>query len=76
MKPIYTEKSSRLAKEGKYTFLVDRNMTKTKIKEMVFKLFGVQVKDVRTIKIGGGIKKKLQRKKDCYADQEKGCSYN
>lgn len=52
LKPIFTEKSTRLAKLGKYTFLVSANATKNSIKNLVFKFFGVKANAVKTLKIG------------------------
>lgn len=48
--PIYTEKSTRLAKEGKYTFSVDLTATKQAIKKAVLDVLGVHVTSVRTIR--------------------------
>ena len=49
IKPIVTEKSSMESAAGKYTFKVNRKATKIDIKNAVEKLFGVKVKDVRTL---------------------------
>jgi large subunit ribosomal protein L23 len=43
LEPIITEKSMSAAKEGKYTFRVDRNVNKHQIKQLVEKVFGVNV---------------------------------
>ena len=48
--PIYTEKSTKLAKEGKYTFAVDLTATKQSIKKAVLDVLGVHAQDVRTIR--------------------------
>lgn len=53
IKPIFTEKSTRLAKEGKYTFSVDPRMTKYQIKALVNELFDVHVTNIRTVKVSG-----------------------
>jgi large subunit ribosomal protein L23 len=53
IKPIFTEKSTRLAKEGKYTFLVERAMNKKQIKALIAKLFGVHVTGIKTLKVSG-----------------------
>lgn len=50
IKPIITEKSLQAANEGKYTFKVNADLTKHKIKEAISKLFGVSVKSIRTMK--------------------------
>ncbi|MDP1710283.1 MAG: 50S ribosomal protein L23 [bacterium] len=48
--PIYTEKSTKLAKDGKYTFMVDLNSTKMSLKKAILDVFGLHVTEVRTIK--------------------------
>ena len=58
--PIFTEKSTNLAKQGKYTFEVDVKATKHLIKSELLKVFGVHVRDVRTIKNTGEAKKNLR----------------
>jgi large subunit ribosomal protein L23 len=47
--PILTEKTLADAKEGKYTFWVDRSWNKHKIADEIERLFDVEVGDVRTI---------------------------
>ena len=49
VKPVVTEKSSMASAAGKYTFEVNRKATKVDIKNAVEKLFGVKVKEVRTL---------------------------
>jgi large subunit ribosomal protein L23 len=46
--PLITEKTLRLAKENKYTFLVEPKINKKQIKEAVEKIFNVKVIKVRT----------------------------
>ena len=53
IKPIITEKSNLAVEEGKYTFKVAKNATKTDIKNAVEKLFNVKVLKVNTINIDG-----------------------
>jgi large subunit ribosomal protein L23 len=53
IKPVFTEKSTRMAREGGYTFLVDREMNKRTIASEIAKLFGVTVLGVRTVKVSG-----------------------
>jgi large subunit ribosomal protein L23 len=53
IKPVFTEKSTRLAKMGKYTFSVERGMTKPQIKALVNELFDVHVVGIKTVKVGG-----------------------
>lgn len=53
-RPIITERSTdRSLKEGKYTFQVAPLANKKEIREAVEKLFKVNVKGVRTIKVRG-----------------------
>ncbi|HKC04787.1 MAG TPA: 50S ribosomal protein L23 [Patescibacteria group bacterium] len=47
--PIFTEKSLKLAKEGKYSFWVGRRANKSGLKSEIAKLFGVHVIGIRTI---------------------------
>lgn len=49
LKPLYTEKTMALSKLGKYTFLVDRKMTKTDIKKVINQIFGVDIVEIKTI---------------------------
>lgn len=52
LKPIFTEKSLREAKNGNYTFQVSVGMDKKRIAAKITQLFGVKVIDVRTMKVG------------------------
>jgi large subunit ribosomal protein L23 len=56
-KPFITEKSNMEAANGKYTFIVDVNSTKTEIKQAVEKLFQVKVQKVNTANFRGKIKR-------------------
>jgi len=49
LRPIFTEKTLKLAKEGKYSFWVERSDTKAGIKSEISKLFGVHVVKIWTI---------------------------
>jgi large subunit ribosomal protein L23 len=53
LKPVYTEKSTMMAKQGKYTFWVEPNSDKMSLKAEIAKLFGVHVTSIRTIKKAG-----------------------
>ena len=55
--PVLTEKSMKLAKESGYTFLLPMALTKTEIRNIVEKSFGVHVTNVRTLSLKGGSKK-------------------
>jgi large subunit ribosomal protein L23 len=48
LKPVISEKSYRLADDGKYTFLVAPNANKTQIRQAVEAVFTVRVKGVNT----------------------------
>lgn len=61
--PILTEKSLSEAKQGNYTFWVDRNMNKFQIKKIVGKVFGVVVSSVRTLNYRNEIKKTITGRK-------------
>jgi large subunit ribosomal protein L23 len=53
LKPIFTEKSTKMAKMGKYSFWVEPGSTKTGLKSLIGKIFGVHVTSIKTIKKGG-----------------------
>ncbi len=52
-RPLLTEKTLALASRGWYTFEVDKDATKERIKRAVDALFNVKVIDVRTISTSG-----------------------
>lgn len=49
LRPVVTEKATRLAELGKYVFQVHPEATKTQIKEAVEKVFGVKVTKVNIV---------------------------
>ncbi len=51
IRPIITEKSSRLMAEGIYVFEVDRRATRSRIKEAVERLFNVRVEKVNVMNV-------------------------
>jgi large subunit ribosomal protein L23 len=53
LKPIFTEKSLKDAKQGNYTFSVEPRMNKKRIAAEIAKIFDVKVTRVRTLKTGG-----------------------
>jgi len=53
LKPVFTEKSTKMVKEGKYTFWVEPNSNKMSLKSEIARLFGVHVTSIRTIKKAG-----------------------
>ncbi len=60
IQPLITEKSTLQRESDKYHFKVSFKATKHSIKEMIGKLFGVEVVDVRTV-IVPGKKKRILR---------------
>ncbi len=65
--PLITEKTLRLSKEGKYTFVIPQEINKVQIKQALEKMFKVKVKKVRTInyplRLRGVTRLKSKRKK-------------
>ena len=59
--PVISEKSIKMAKDGWYTFLVDRRATKPIIGQVISKKFGVKVIEVKSANLKG--EKKSQRGK-------------
>ena len=57
IRPLITEKSNDQLADGKYTFIVDVNATKTEIRLAVEKLFTVKVIKVNTSNVEGKIKR-------------------
>lgn len=47
--PVFTEKSLSSAKEGKYTFKVEKKLNKYQIALLVEKVFEVEVQSVKTM---------------------------
>lgn len=71
LKPVITEKSLRMAEEGKYTFEVGKNLNKFKIKNLIEKAFKVHVTGVRTINKQGQVKLTVSRKKKTISSSKK-----
>jgi len=57
IRPLITEKSNDQIADGKYTFIVHVNATKTEIRKAVEKLFTVKVLKVNTGNYAGKIKR-------------------
>lgn len=53
LKPVFTEKSLKMAKLGKYSFWVDPRADKISIKAEIARVFGVHVTDINTVKKAG-----------------------
>ena len=49
LRPVISEKSYRLADEGRYTFLVSPHANKTQIRQAVEEIFRVKVTGVNTL---------------------------
>jgi large subunit ribosomal protein L23 len=71
LKPVLTEKSLRNAKDGLYTFWVDRGLTKNQIKSLIAKVFSVHVRTARTINYKGGVKRNFKGKEQTIKDRKK-----
>lgn len=71
IKPVFTEKSLKSAKEGIYTFWVDRTDGKSTIKAELSKLFGVHVKSIRTISVKGETGRNMKGTKYSTVTQKK-----
>lgn len=60
IKPLMTEKASKMAQEGKYIFFVRKNANKTELKKIIKELYGAQVSKVNVMRTPS--KTKLQRR--------------
>jgi large subunit ribosomal protein L23 len=63
LEAVFTEKTLNEAKKGRYTFRVDKGLNKHQIKEMVEKMFGVNVTDIKTMNESGEVKRTLLGRK-------------
>ena len=57
IRPLITEKSSRLMEEGKYTFIVAKDANKIEIGKAVAEIFKVKVEKVNTMNVHGKMKR-------------------
>lgn len=57
IRPIVTERSTKLREQNKYTFEVDRRANKIEIKKAVEELFGVKVTSVRVMSVKGKMRR-------------------
>ena len=64
LRPVISEKSYRLADNGKYTFLVTPAANRTQIRQAVEAVFGVKVTGVNTLNRPG--KRKRNRKQQTF----------
>lgn len=60
--PVLTEKSLSDAKIGRFTFLVNRTLTKSEIRRVIEKAFSVHVTDITTANMKGGTRKNSRGK--------------
>ena len=61
-KPLITEKSQRLSENlNQYSFLVEPKATKDEIKAEVQKIYGVDVKDISTMRYNGKRKARMSK---------------
>jgi large subunit ribosomal protein L23 len=61
VRPIITEKNTRLNEINKYTFEVTEEANKIEIKKAIEEIFGVQVKSVNIVNVRGKLKKRRTR---------------
>lgn len=61
IRPVITEKASRLSTMGQYVFEVATDATKIEVADAVTRLFKVKVASVRTINYAGKRKVRQQR---------------
>ena len=57
IRPVVTEKSTRLLEENQYTFEVALEANKHQIRDAIEKIFNVTVKDVSTQRIRGKVRR-------------------
>lgn len=70
-KSIISEKSMKLAKQGLYTFLVDKFARKKEIKKAAEDQFGVNVVSLKTANFKGEVKLQRNRRKQYTTSQFK-----
>lgn len=63
IKPVLTEKSLNVAKDGKYTFVVDAGLNKMEIAKLVNSIYDVHIKEVKTLNYKGGEKRNVRGRK-------------
>lgn len=61
--PILTEKSLNVAKDGKYTFVVEAGLNKFEITKLINSIYDVHVKTVRTLNYKSGEKRNVRGRK-------------
>ncbi|MFZ5365689.1 MAG: 50S ribosomal protein L23 [Patescibacteria group bacterium] len=63
-RPIISEKSLEAASKGEYTFEVDKNAKKKDIVQALKKVFGVDVKKVKTMVVKGKTRRALKTRRE------------
>jgi large subunit ribosomal protein L23 len=58
LRPVITEKNTRLNEQGQYTFEVAQEANKIEIKKAIEELFGVTVKSVNTLNQRGKLRQR------------------
>ena len=71
IRPILTEKSLALAKDGQYSFWVPKTLTKYGIKQVVGETFGVTVTGVTTLRTKRYARRNVYGKSKTTASQKK-----
>ncbi len=61
VRPLVTEKATKLMQENKYAFVVNREANKIEIRNAVQALFKVTVTKVCTMNLGGKLKRRRMR---------------
>lgn len=61
IRPIITEKNTRLNEDGKYTFEVAMETNKIEVKKAIETIFGVNVKSVNIVNVKGKLKRRRTR---------------
>lgn len=62
LKPVITEKSFERAKNGWYTFILERKMDKARARKIIEEVFKVKVEGIKNVTIKGKVKKSLRTK--------------
>jgi large subunit ribosomal protein L23 len=69
--PVITEKTMKLAGDGKYTFKVDISMNKYQARELVEKSFGVKVVGITSVNKRAMVKRNNKGKKRIIQPEKK-----
>ena len=63
IKPVITEKYSKMNEKGRYAFVVDKDANKIEIRNAIEKEYGVNVQSVNTYITAGKSKSKMTKTK-------------